>query len=311
MLKSAGRFFIYPMKVHFSKTCYTPQQHVNLLKTRGLLISDEPKAISYLINIGYFRLSAYFYPLLEFPKEQHLYKPDATFAKVMDMYRFDRKLRLLLFNEIEKIEVAIRSCITNYASQDFGNLFWLTDNSFFSNEAKFQATLAVIDKEIENSKEDFITHFKETYLESYPPAWMITEIIPFGSLAHIYMNLKDNGLKKKIAQHFGLQAPAFVSWLIILGGLRNLCCHHARMWNRELPISPSEPRYMKFGWIDTARTDKRRMYYRICMIRYFLYTVSPNSKFKDKLKALLAAYPNIDVRAMGFPANWENEDIWK
>lgn len=98
----------------------------------------------------------------------------------MDMYRFDRKLRLLLFNEIEKIEVAIRSCITNYASLNFGNLFWLTDKSFFSNEDKYQATLAVIDKEIQNSKEDFITHFNETYLEAYPPAWMIAEIIPFG-----------------------------------------------------------------------------------------------------------------------------------
>ena len=120
----------------------------------------------------------------------------------MDMYRFDRKLRLLLFNEIEKIEVAIRSCITNYASLNFGNLFWLTDKSFFSNEDKYQATLAVIDKEIQNSKEDFITHFNETYLEAYPPAWMIAEIIPFGSLAHIFMNLKDNGLKKE-------NSPAF------------------------------------------------------------------------------------------------------
>ena len=127
------------MKVHFSKTCFTPQQHVTLLKDRGLSISDETKAVSYLTNIGYFRLSAYFYPLLEFPKEQHRYKPDATFKKVMDMYRFDRKLRLLLFNEIEKIEVAIRSCITNYASLNFGNLFWLTDKSFFSNEDKYQA----------------------------------------------------------------------------------------------------------------------------------------------------------------------------
>lgn len=299
------------MKTPFSKTCYTPQQHITLLKTRGLLIPDEQKAISYLTNIGYFRLSAYFYPLLEFPKEQHRYKSDASFTKVINMYRFDRKLRLLLFNEIEKIEVAIRSCITNYASLDFGNLFWLTDKKFFNNEARFYTTLAVIDKEIENSKEDFITHFKDTYLESYPPAWMITEIVPFGSLAHIYMNLKDNGLKKKIAQHFGLQTPVFVSWLIILGGLRNLCCHHARMWNRELPISPSEPRHMKFRWIDTARTDKRRMYYRICMLRYLLFTVSPNNTFKDKLKVLLAAYPNIDVRAMGFPTNWEDEDIWK
>ena len=83
------------------------------------------------------------------------------------------------------------------------------------------------------------------------------------------------------------------------------------MWNRELPISPTEPKHMKYGWIDSFRTDKRRMYYRICMIRYFLYTVSPDNNFKDKLKTLLAAYPNIDTAAMGFPSGWESEDIWK
>ena len=281
------------------------------MKTRGLAVSDESKATNYLTNIGYFRLSAYFYPFLEFPKEQHKYKSDATFAKVMDIYRFDRKLRILIFNEIEKIEVAIRSCMTNNASLDFDTLFWLTDKNYFSNETKFQSTLAVIDKELRNSKEDFISHFYETYSEVYPPAWMITEIIPFGSLAHIYINLKDNGLKKKIAQHFGLQVPTFTSWLIVLGGLRNLCCHHARMWNRELPISPTEPKRMKFGWINSEQTDKRRMYYRICMIRYFLFTVSPNNRFKEKLKALLAAYPNIDIAAMGFPKDWENEELWK
>ena len=111
------------MKQPFTKVFYTPQQHIALLKSRGLTITDEQKAIDYLYNIGYFRLSAYFYPLLQFPKEQHLYKTGATFTKALDMYRFDRKLRLLLFNEIEKIEVAIRSCITNAASEYFNDLF--------------------------------------------------------------------------------------------------------------------------------------------------------------------------------------------
>jgi abortive infection bacteriophage resistance protein len=47
------------------------------------------------------------------------------------------------------------------------------------------------------------------------------------------------------------------------------------------------------------------------MIQYFLFTVSPNNTFEDKLKALLVAYPNIDAGAMGFPDSWKNEDIWK
>jgi abortive infection bacteriophage resistance protein len=62
------------MKVNYTKLCTLPQDLISLLKQRGLIIPDEQKAIGYLTNIGYFRLSAYFYPLLKEPKAEHLYK---------------------------------------------------------------------------------------------------------------------------------------------------------------------------------------------------------------------------------------------
>ena len=64
-------------------------------------------------ELGYYRLSAYMHPLLKTPKNLHLYKAGATFNKVMMLYRFDKKLRLLLFNEIEKIEIAVREAVMN------------------------------------------------------------------------------------------------------------------------------------------------------------------------------------------------------
>ena len=253
------------MKQLFTKTFYFPQQHIVLLKNRGLLIADEEKAAGYIYNIGYFRLSAYFYPLLKFPKEQHLYKPGATFVQALNMYRFDRKLRLLFFTEIEKIEVAICSCITNAVSEYFNDLFWITNPAYFFNMQSFRYTQDTIDAELKKSKEDFILHFRSAYTDDYPPAWMIAEILPLGLLCRIYTNLKDNVIKKRVAQHFGLQVPVFSSWIVILAGLRNMCCHHCRTWNRELATITTEPRRTKYGWIDSSRTDKRRMYYRICM----------------------------------------------
>jgi len=95
------------MKVSYLKTCTLPPDLIPVLKSRGLAIADEARAIAYLSNIGYFRLSAYLYPLLDTPKENHIFKSGSTFDMALDMYRFDRKLRILLFNEIEKIEVAI------------------------------------------------------------------------------------------------------------------------------------------------------------------------------------------------------------
>ena len=65
-------------KIPFIKTYSTPHELVQLLKTRGMEITDEEKAQHYLSHVGYYRLSAYMYPLLSIPKEQHLFKQGVT-----------------------------------------------------------------------------------------------------------------------------------------------------------------------------------------------------------------------------------------
>jgi abortive infection bacteriophage resistance protein len=156
-----------------------------------------------------------------------------------------------------------------------------------------------------------MAHFQNKYSDPYPPAWMITEIASFGVLCSIFNNLKYKSIQKKIASYFGLSAPAFYSWIVLLMNLRNLCGHHNRVWNKENPLTPAPLKNTKFPWIDETGTDPRRIYYRICMIKYLLFSVSPNNTFKQKLKALLAKYPTIDINAMGFPTDWENEPLWQ
>ena len=86
MLKCAGRFCFYrymATKIPFIKTYSTPQELVQLLKTRGMEITDEEKAQHYLSHIGYYRLSAYMYPLFSIPKEQHLFKRGVSFGNLV------------------------------------------------------------------------------------------------------------------------------------------------------------------------------------------------------------------------------------
>lgn len=51
--------------------------------------------------------------------------------------------------------------------------------------------------------------------------------------------------------------------------------------------------------------------YRLCMIRYFLGSVSPNNNFNEKLVDLLARFPSVDVTAMEFCENWRHEPLWQ
>ena len=250
------------------------------------------------------------YPLLRVPKELHLYKPGATFSKVMMLYRFDKKLRLLLFNEIEKIEVAVRSAIVKHGCEVTGDPFWMTNPNNFSNPVKFNKTIRLIEDELNHSKEEFITHFKETYSDPFPPAWMLSEILPLGVMTNIYSNIKNKKIKKRVSQSFHLQIAPFESWMTIVTLTRNLCCHHARVWNKQNTLRPMIPIIIVRPWINLP-TDTLRIYFDMCIIKYFLNIISPGNDMLDKMQALFAEYPEVDLGALGFPSgNWQNEPLW-
>lgn len=116
---------------------------------------------------------------------------------------------------------------------------------------------------------------------------MITEVLSFGNLNYIYSNIASNKLMKGIANYFGLKPQVFTSWLTVLANLRNMCCHHARIWNRDFMLNPAEPRKTSNAWIDTSQIDKKRIFYRLCIIRYFLSSVSPKNNFNEKIVDLL------------------------
>ena len=297
-------------RIPFPKEYKDAHHLVQLLLSRGLVITDKTKAEHYLNHIGYYRLSAYMYPLLRMPKEQHLYKNGATFEKVMMLYRFDKKLRLLLFNEIEKIEVAIRSTIVNVGSEMTNDPFWMTNASNFSDESRFTRTMTLIDNELRHSREDFIVHFRLTYSNPYPPAWILSEILPIGIITNIYSNIKNKKIKKRVSQTFGLQIDPFESWMTIITLTRNACCHHARVWNKAYSIRATIPNRMTRPWI-TLPTDPLRIYFNICIIKYFLDIISPGNDMLAKLRWIFVDFPEIDLSAMGFPQNWETEPLWR
>ena len=296
--------------VPFGKGYTAARDLVSLLQERGLFVSNTSRAEHFLEHIGYYRLSADMYPLLKIPKNLHLYKEGATFEQVMMLYRFDKKLRMFLFNEIEKIEVAVRCAIVNIGSFMTRDPFWMIDSANFVNQSKFLKTMDLIGHEMCRSREEFIIHFKETYSDPYPPAWIISEILPFGIITNIYNNIRDKKIKKRISQSFGLQIAPFESWLTIVTLTRNACCHHSRVWNKQNTIRPMAPNITTHPWV-TLQTDSLRIYYNICIIKYFLDVISPNNDMLQKMKMLFTDFPEVDLHALGFPHGWEEEPLWR
>lgn len=90
--------------MQFTKPPKTFDEQVTLLLNRGMEINDRERAKHYLGHLNYYRLAAYWLPF-EQDHSSHSFKPNITFDLVLDHYIFDRELRLLVMDAIERVEV--------------------------------------------------------------------------------------------------------------------------------------------------------------------------------------------------------------
>ncbi len=249
---------------------------------------------------------------MEIDRVNHTFKPNSRFSNICSLYNFDKKLRALIFEAIQDVEVAFRSKIIHFFSMRYG-AFWFMDSSLFTDLGIFQKCLKSIDDEILRTKEEFITdHFRKYSEPAYPPSWKTLEIASFGTISKLYSNFSDNGVKKQIAREFGLPQHKFLqSWIKAIAVLRNCCAHHARVWNRSFSITPQIPDRLSSNWLADTHIHEYKIYAQLSCLQYLLNSIDKSNCFKEQVKDLFNQYPNVDVKAMGFPDNWLNEPLWK
>lgn len=299
------------MGVKYTHQAITTDRQIEILQERGLLINDVKKAIETLDSISYFRLAGY-WRHLEVERISHQFKAGSTFDEVVELYSFDKRLRALLFIAIQTIEVSVRTKIIKHFAHDFG-AFWFMDETYATNEARFESNLSVIRKEVSRSHDDFIIeHFRKYSEPDLPPVWKTLEVISMGTLSKLYSNFSDATAKHAVAREFGLGHHKFLrSWLECLAVLRNCCAHHSRLLNRVFPVKPKMPERMTKTWITDFSFREQTLYPQLCYIVYWLNSISPNNTFVSEFKQLLSEHPSVNTRLMGFPYNWEQEPLWK
>jgi abortive infection bacteriophage resistance protein len=149
-------------------------------------------------------------------KELHIFKPNSKFKDVISLYNFDRELRLLLFDVIEKIEISLRTKLIYHLSHEF-DPWWFQNMNIFNSASELVKTLTTIEQEIERSKDIFIKEHKRKHKDDgrFPPAWKTLELTSLGSLSKLYGNLKNTVISKNIiAEEYGTVNHTYLpSWL--------------------------------------------------------------------------------------------------
>lgn len=269
----------------------TFEEQVEILKNRGLVISDVDSAIRTLQRINYYRLSAYTLSL----KKKDQFLPDITFEHVVALYEFDRRFRYLIMEMVEQVEIAFRTHISYHIAHTYGPLGHL-DPEHFDNHDAF---LAELEKEIKRSQEIFIKHHFEKY-EGKIPVWVAIEVLSFGALSKLYSNMK-NGDKNQIAKrNYRVPAIYLESWLKCMSYIRNICAHYGRLYNRPLTSKPRFDRKSKQLGIDQGK-----IFAHLYVLKDLIPERNKWLNFIIRLDALLSEYSEVvEMDRIGFPEDW-------
>ncbi len=154
------------IKRPFGKPATTHDEQVALLQQRGMVVDDPAAAEFYLQHLNYYRLGAYWLAF-EADHATHTFRPGTRFADVLDLYVFDRELRLLVLDAIERVEVSVRSQWAYQLAQQHGPHAHL-DVALAFKPQLWQANLAKLSNEVARSDEAFIKHLLDTYAEALP-----------------------------------------------------------------------------------------------------------------------------------------------
>ncbi|TAY13737.1 Abi family protein [Rhizobium leguminosarum] len=291
--------------MHYSKIALTPEEHLHRLWAGGLIIDHPDAAKEALEHIGYFRLLIYMRNFQD-PGTKKFYSR-TKFSQIVELYTFDRDLRLLIMDAIERIEVALRSSFSTKLGVIHGP-HWHMDKTCYEKINGFFDTLRKVIDEAGPSKrhkwvalDHYYTHYDRPDL---PPVWVVLEKMSFGSLSQLFEALKIAN-RKAVAKAFNYDQTVLKSWFHSLNAIRNQCAHHGQLWNTHLSFEPSP--------LNTAQSDfvsPTRLYCRMVVMHLLLDQVSPGNNWVDRLEKLLMSCSHVTLLSLGFPPKWRQRSVW-
>jgi len=292
----------------YAKEPLSFEKQADRLIQRGLM-AKRSELIRRLEAVSYYRLSGYLYPFRE--ANSDAFKAGTTLELVWNRYCFDRRLRVLILDAIERVEVSLRTKVVYYFSHKYGPFGYLDEANLPKLKVnEYLEWRTGLYEETKRSKEVFRQHFFKKYTAHQNlPLWMAAELMTMGSLLTFFRGVEP-GLKRKVGEVYGLVDEVIFSWLRSLNGARNTCAHHARFWNRELGYPPQLPKNDP-DWQGDHKPPQNRCGIILLICRHMLQRTSPTSRWHQRVEALFDEYPEIPTTLMGLPSDWKQHPVWQ
>lgn len=323
----------------YEKPWLTIDEQIDRLVAHGVEVNDRARAATVLQAVGYYRLTGYLYPFRrseQYPDDEGRirtrvlsgYRPGTILLHAEEVIDFDRRLRMLVMDGVERIEVAVRMRIGYVLGRR--SAFAYEDPACFTEAFTSQSTdtrapeasghvrwLQRVNARKAGSDEQFVEHFRQRY-DDRMPMWALTEILELGHLSVLYRGMQQPDAEE-IALAFRVPTKKLMaSWLASLNYVRNVAAHHARLFNRKLQNAPSRPKAGQVPTLDHLRDEQTAKgifgtYNALAVIAHLLPSIDPQTDWAKQLAALLREFPAshaLTITSMGAPDGWESLDLW-
>lgn len=269
----------------------TLDEQINLLKSRGMIITDVDKAKEVLLDVGYYRLGFYWFPFESNSgnshERSHEFIPGTTFDDAVKLYYFDNSLRSILQKYITRIEVNFRTNLVYFISNKYDE----QPTWFVSPRVVERDYIGSFDREVYTDKfkrNKFIaSHHRKHINDRYAPAWKTLEFMTLGSNIALYKSLLDLEDKKMISKNYGITyTNIFENYLDVVRCVRNTCAHGGLLYDINLhPL-------IRRGPANVVGDERKKLCGALKVIEYLLSWVSINraNDYRKEVEGLIAKY---------------------
>lgn len=289
------------------------REQVQKLRDAGL--GGDPETIERrLVAVGYHRLKPYWHPFRTATVHGWRLQAGTSIDDIWDRYVFDRELRVIVADALERIEISARASWVASMVEAHGPLGYASARGVQDYRELDEVRRRLWQALSKGRREPTVQNFErvhgpmvQTDPDTWPPLWTTAELLSFGELAWI-VRRAPRPIRKAIGHRLDLPEPAVHSWLHAFSQVRNVCAHHARLWNREFGVSPTELR--RPDWRAAAAIGPTRVFRHLNAMAHVLLAIAPGSKWAHRLRALVARHPNVALADMGCPADWQAWPAW-
>ena len=308
----------------------TYEEQLGILVSRGLQVPTGVHPGKVLTQENYYNvINGYKDLFIDETKIDEKYKKGSKFSEIVELYKFDKEIRMILLSRMLKIENTLRSLIAYNFSKEYGNDNYLKFSCFESlvgtgakqdtiNEriCHIHELIASIQKTIAGSitKKDYIRHYISKY--GFVPLWVLVNVLSFGTLSKFYdlMYQKD---RISVAKHYNVKESDLSQFIKIMSTHRNSCAHDERLYNVRLGKTYSMPDTVWHSKLNIPKVNGRYIYGKndLFSLIIILKILLPNKEFKQlyfelncQIKNLSKKLVSISINdvyeVMGFPLNW-------